>query len=274
VFDNHLNNKPVHQLIVTHLHPDHVGLAGWICDLWSLELHMSRTDYMACRVLMSDTGKPAPKAAINFYRRAGVTNQQLESYKAKFGGYGKSIYTMPDSFVRLQDGGSLTMAGQEWKIIVGRGHAPEHVCLLCPALNVFIAGDQLLPSISSNVSVWPTEPHSDPLKDWLDSCAMLQQRIPADVLVLPSHGQVFFGAHQRLQRLIDGHETGLVKVLEACQHPQRNVDLFSQLFRRPINDDVLTLAVGETQAHLNYLVNKNKLQSSTDNKDAVWYQSV
>ena len=103
---------------------------------------------------------------------------------------------------------------------------------------------------------------------------MLQQRIPADVLVLPSHGQVFFGAHQRLQRLIDGHEKSLVKLLETCQQPQRNVDLFSQLFRRPINNDLLTLAVGETQAHLNYLVNKNKLQSSTDNKDAVWYQSV
>ena len=274
VFDNLLNNKPVHQLVVTHLHPDHVGLAGWICETWGLELHMSRTDYMACRVLMSDTGKPAPKAAISFYQRAGVSNEQLASYKAKFGGYGKGIYPMPESYVRIQDGESVNMAGQKWNIIVGRGHAPEHVCLMCPALNVFIAGDQLLPSISSNVSVWPTEPHSNPLKDWLDSCAMLQQSIPADVLVLPSHGQVFFGAHQRLQRLIDGHEKSLVKLLDACQQPQRNVDLFSQLFRRPITDDVLTLAVGETQAHLNYLVSKNKLQASTDNMGANWYQTI
>ncbi len=274
VFDNHLNNKPVHQLVVTHLHPDHVGLAGWICETWGLELHMSRTDYMACRVLMSDTGKPAPQAAISFYQRAGVSNEQLASYKAKFGGYGKGIYPMPESYVRIQDGESVNMAGQKWNIIVGRGHAPEHVCLMCPTLNVFIAGDQLLPSISSNVSVWPTEPHSNPLKDWLDSCAMLQQSIPADVLVLPSHGQVFFGAHQRLQRLIDGHEKSLVKLLDACQQPQRNVDLFSQLFRRPITDDVLTLAVGETQAHLNYLVSKNKLQASTDNMGANWYQTI
>jgi len=274
VFDKHLNNKPVHQLIVTHLHPDHVGLAGWLCDVWGLELQMSRTDYLTCRVLMSDTGKAAPKAAIDFYQRAGVTDEQLASYQTKFGGYGKSIYTMPDRFVRLQDGNSVTMAGHKWELIVGRGHAPEHVCLLSPELNIFISGDQLLPTISSNISVWPTEPHSDPLKDWLDSCTMLQQRIPADVLVLPSHGQVFFGAHKRLQRLIDGHEKSLVKLLEACQQPQRNVDLFSYLFRRPINDDVLTLAVGETQAHLNYLMSKNKLQSSTDKKGAVWYQTI
>ena len=274
VFDKHLNNKPVHQLIVTHLHPDHVGLAGWLCDVWGLELQMSRTDYLTCRVLMSDTGKAAPKAAIDFYQRAGVTDEQLASYQTKFGGYGKSIYTMPDRFVRLQDGNSVTMAGHQWELIVGRGHAPEHVCLLSPELNIFISGDQLLPTISSNISVWPTEPHSDPLKDWLDSCTMLQQRIPADVLVLPSHGQVFFGAHKRLQRLIDGHEKSLVKLLEACQQPQRNVDLFSYLFRRPINDDVLTLAVGETQAHLNYLMSKNKLQSSTDKKGAVWYQTI
>jgi glyoxylase-like metal-dependent hydrolase (beta-lactamase superfamily II) len=274
VFENHLNNKPVHQLIVTHLHPDHIGLAGWICEVWGLELQMSRTDYMACRLLMSDTGKPAPKAAIDFYQRAGVSDEQLDSYKAKFGGYGKSIYPMPESYVRLQGGESVTMAGHRWQLIVGRGHAPEHLCLLCPELNVFIAGDQLLPSISSNVSVWPTEPHSNPLEDWLDSCAMLQQCIPADVLVLPSHGQVFFGAHQRLQRLIDGHEKSLIKLLEACQQPQRNVDLFSHMFRRPITDDVLTLAVGETQAHLNYLVSKNKLQSSADNKGAIWYQTI
>lgn len=274
VFDNHLKNKPVNQLIVSHLHPDHVGLAGWLCEIWDLELQMSRTDYMACRILMSDTGKPVPKAAINFYQRAGVSDEQLAVYKAKFGGYGKSIYPMPDSFIRLQDNATVTMAGQKWHIIVGRGHAPEHLCLMCPALNVFIAGDQLLPSISSNVSVWPTEPHSNPLKDWLDSCAMLQQKIPADVLVLPSHGQVFFGAHQRLQRLIDGHEKSLVKILAACVQPQRNVDLFSHLFRRPITDDVLTLAVGETQAHLNYLVSKNKLQTSTDDMGAIWYQTL
>ena len=274
VFDKHLNNKPVHQLIVTHLHPDHVGLAGWLCEVWGLELQMSRTDYLTCRVLMSDTGKTAPKAAIDFYQRAGVTGAQLTSYQAKFGGYGKSIYAMPNSFIRLQDGNSVTMAGHRWELIVGRGHAPEHVCLLSPELNIFISGDQLLPTISSNISVWPTEPHSDPLKDWLDSCTMLQQRIPADVLVLPSHGQVFFGAHKRLQRLIDGHEKSLIKLLEACQEPKRNVDLFSYLFRRPINDDVLTLAIGETQAHLNYLMSKNKLQSSADDKGAVWYQTI
>ena len=274
IFHKHLNNKPVHQLIVTHLHPDHVGLAGWICEVWNLKLHMSRTDYITCKLLISDSGQAAPKAAIDFYQAAGVSEDQLTVYKNKYGGYGNSIYKLPDSFVRLQDGQSVVMAGKKWELIVGRGHAPEHVCLLCPELNIFIAGDQLLPTISSNVSVWPTEPHADPLKDWLDSCAMLQQRIPADVLILPSHGQVFFGAHKRLQRLIDGHKKSLVKLLETCKQPQRNVDLFSQMFRRPISDDVLTLAVGETQAHLNYLMSQNKLQSSTDDKGTIWYQTI
>jgi glyoxylase-like metal-dependent hydrolase (beta-lactamase superfamily II) len=274
VFDQHLKGKPVTQLIVTHLHPDHVGLAGWLCERWNLSLQMSRTDYMACRVLMADTGKKAPLEATEFYRCAGVSEQQLDAYKSKFGGYGKGIYSMPNSFVRLQDNDTVTMADTQWQIIVGRGHAPEHLCLYCPSLNVLIAGDQLLPSISSNVSVWPTEPRSNPLKEWLESCAMLQQKLPADVLVLPSHGQVFFGAHPRLQRLIDGHEKSLVKLLDACAQPQRNVDLFSQLFRRPISDDVLTLAVGETQAHVNYLVAQNKLQSHADAKGVLWYQTL
>jgi glyoxylase-like metal-dependent hydrolase (beta-lactamase superfamily II) len=274
IFDHHLNNKPVTQLIVTHLHPDHVGLAGWICEKWNLDLKMSRTDYMACRVLMSESEKPAPEAAIKFYLRAGLDNDQLTKYKEKFGSYAKAIYPLPESFVRVQDGDTLEMGGQTWQVIVGKGHAPEHLCLYCPFLNVLISGDQILPSISSNVSVWPREPASNPLKEWLDSCTMLKQRLPNDVLVLPSHGQVFYGAHQRLQRLIDGHEKSLTKLLLACHTPKRNVDLFSQLFRRPITDSVLSLAVGETQAHLNYLVSHNKIQITTDTQGVCWYQTL
>ena len=265
--------KPVKRIFVTHMHPDHVGLAGWLCKKWNVPLFMSRNDYLMCRVLVNDSYREAPEAGIQFYASAGLTADQLEYYEAKFGGYGKMIKPLPDQYQRLQDGDTFTMANQTWEVIEGTGHAPEQMTFLCRDLNLYISGDQLLPSISSNVSVWPTEPESNPLQDWLDSCAMLQQKLPEEVLVLPAHERPFKGAHKRLQHLIDGHTRGLDKLVDACHQPMRVVDLFSCLFRREIDNVVLTLAVGETMAHLNLLIAAGRLHRTTDAQGVHWYQS-
>ena len=266
--------KPVKRIFVTHMHPDHVGLAGWLCRKWQVPLFMSRTDYLMCRVLVADSYREAPEAGIQFYASAGLTAEQLEYYEAKFGGYGKMIKPLPEQYERLQDGDEFVMAGHTWQVIVGTGHAPEQMTFLCEALNLYISGDQLLPGISSNVSVWPTEPNSNPLQDWLDSCAKLEQRLPADVLVLPAHERPFQGAPARLQHLQQGHQKGLDKLLAACDEPKRVVDLFSCLFRRAIDNSVLTLAVGETLAHLNLLVHNGQLNRTTDSNGVHWYQQA
>ncbi|WP_439955514.1 hypothetical protein, partial [Klebsiella pneumoniae] len=72
-----------------------------------------------------------------------------------------------------------------------------------------ISGDQVLPKISSNVSVFPTEPDGDPLTDWLNSLAKVKREVPDDVLVLPAHNEPFRGLHARLDHLARGHERGL-----------------------------------------------------------------
>ncbi len=264
--------KPVKRIFVTHMHPDHVGLAGWLCKKWDVPLYMSRTDYLMCRVLVNDSYREAPEAGLQFYASAGLSEEQLEYYQTKFGGFGKMIKPLPDQYQRLQEGDSFTMANHSWEIIKGTGHAPEQMTFLCRDLNLYISGDQLLPSISSNVSVWPTEPDSNPLQDWLDSCAMLQEKLPEDVLVLPAHERPFTGAYERLQHLQDGHQRGLDKLLAACNQPKRVVDLFSCLFRREIDNTVLTLAVGETMAHLNLMIVKGLLSRHTDAHGVHWYK--
>ena len=201
VLEEDLDGLPISRIIVTHLHPDHAGCAGWLASKFDIELWMTRAEYLLCRILVADTGKPAPPAGTRFYRAAGFSPAAMERYTEHFGGFGRVVSPLPDSYHRLEDGMALTIGDYEWQIIIGRGHSPEHACLVCPELNIMIAGDQLLPTISSNISVWPTEPAANPLRDWFESISMLESRLDADILVLPAHGRPFTGAHIRLAQL-------------------------------------------------------------------------
>lgn len=256
IFDERLGGRPVNRIIVTHMHPDHVGNAGWISRKFpGASLHMSRLEYISCRMLVADTGREAPPEAIDFYRRAGWDDDAIETYKSRFGGFGRGVSRMPDAYIRLEDGDTVEMGGQAWTVITGAGHSPEHVCLHCPALGLLISGDQLLPRISSNVSVFPSEPEADPLTEWLDSCQKLIDAVPEDVLVLPAHNEPFHGAHKRLRHLIDGHDLSLERLRSRlADQPRRVTQTFPALFGRKIGPDVLSMATGEAIAHLNCLM--------------------
>ena len=247
-------------------------LAGWLTEQFDCELWMSREEFLMCRAMASDTGREAPDVAIRFYRGAGYDEEQLERYRKKFGNFGRAISPLPDSFRRLVDQETITVGGRYWQVVVGAGHSPEHVTLYCPALKLLIAGDQLLPRISSNVSAHPTEPYANPLKDWLDSLSAMKNRLPEDVLVLPSHGSPFRGAHGRLDALIAEHMAGLEKLLEECREPRRAIDVFPALFKARISESNLGMATGESIAHLNYLLADGSITAEIDKEGVRWYQ--
>ncbi|MEE9347516.1 MAG: MBL fold metallo-hydrolase [Robiginitomaculum sp.] len=273
VFSGMMKNKPVTKVICTHLHPDHTGLAGWLCRRFDVPLLMTRGEYFLCRLMAADTGHAAPQAALDFYARAGFTDSQIELYKARFGGFGKAITPLPHGFIRMEDGGAIRIGDLDWTILVGSGHSPEHACLFNAKENICITGDQLLPNISSNVSVWPTEPEGNPLEDWIDSCKMLREELPEDVLVLPAHGVPFRGAHKRLERLIDHHEKALLRLWDFCVTPQLATQVYSCLFRREITDGNRIMAVGESLAHLNCLVARGLMYRRTNDAGQYIYRS-
>lgn len=272
-FKSVMGNRPITRVIVTHMHPDHVGLAGWLCETFGVELCMSRTDYLLCRILASDTGHKAPPEGIRFYQQVGFTEEELTSYRENFGNFGKYIYPLPQSYRRLQEGERLQIGTREWHIVVGTGHAPEHVCLYCPALKIFISGDQILPRISSNVSVWPTEPEGNPLQDWLSSCERLKALLPEDVLILPAHHDAFRGAHRRLSAIIREHEVNLEKLIDVCHTPKRANDVFSLIFKSKITPSNALAAAGEAVAHLNCLLQRGLMTRSSDANGVYWYQT-
>lgn len=269
--DGALGGRPVTRVIATHMHPDHMGMAGWLTRKHDARLWMTREEYLMCRTLAADTGREAPEDAIRFYRHCGWPDEALDTYRARFGGFGKYMHALPDSFRRIVDGERLIIGDHVWRVVVGRGHSPEHACLVCDELDLMISGDQVLPRISSNVSVFPTEPDADPLGDWLASIETLRQGLPDTLLVLPAHGEPFLGLHARLDRLASGHARGLQRLRRSLAEPRRVMDLFGALFARPIDarSEVLGLATGETVAHLNYLRALGELEI-TEGDDGAW----
>lgn len=269
-----LGGRGLERVIVTHMHPDHVGMAGWLTRRGQCRLWMTRLEYLTCRVLVADTGRDPPEDGIRFYRRAGWDEASIEHYRARFGEFGQHTYALPDSFRRIRDGETLRIGENDWRVITGNGHSPEHACLYCPSLKLLISGDQVLPRISSNVSVFPTEPDADPLADWLASLDKLRDTVPDDVLVLPAHNLPFRGLHARLQRLAQGHLDGLARLRERIVQPRRVIDVFDVLFSRPIDSPhLLSMATGETLAHLNRLVAEGSASVRTDTAGVDWYQA-
>ena len=253
LFAGPLAGRTVTRIVVTHFHPDHLGLAGWLAGRFGVRLWMSRGEWLFARMLTSDIRDAPPAEALAYWRAAGWSEERIAAEAEKgWGRFASVVSPVPLSFVRMQDGDTVRIGSRNWRIVVGSGHSPEHACLVDDEAGLMIAGDQVLPRITSNVSLSLSEPEADPLGEWLASIARLRE-LPDDLLVLPSHGEPFTGLHARLDALASGHGGRLDALHDFLSEPRRAVDCFGVLFGRQIGDGSYGLATGEAMAHLRHL---------------------
>ncbi|HMN92203.1 MAG TPA: MBL fold metallo-hydrolase [Hydrogenophaga sp.] len=265
IFTRELEGLPVLRVVVTHMHPDHIGLAQWLCERWQAPLYISATDYHMARLGSQSTTGFGGEAAARHFARHGLNDPESQQrIRARAAYYPGLVPGVPGEFHRLLDGTVLRIGGRLWRCIAGHGHAPEHMALHCDELSVLISGDMVLPRISTNVSVYDQEPEADALALFLSS---LERFLPlsADTLVLPSHGKPFVGLHERIGQLQGHHRDRLGEVMAACRDRACSaLDIVPVLFPRPLDLHQTTFAMGEAIAHLHFLWHGGQLRRQAD----------
>lgn len=253
---------PVSRVIVTHFHPDHAGLAGWMTERFGVELAMSQTEYLFAQNLRHNPQAWGTDLHLRFYRRGGLDAETADALVNRGHGYLKLTTELPPSYRRLVAGERLQIGGRQFEIMTGGGHAPEQVMLLCREAGLFLAADQVLARISPNIAVWPGEPEGNPLGVYLASLAALRD-LPDNLLVLPAHNLPFYGLHARIGELERHHASRLHDIVGAAAEPRSVADLLPVLFPRALDPQQMSFAFGEVLAHVNDLLNAGKLIRET-----------
>ena len=244
--------KQIRRVVLTHYHPDHAGNAEWLCTRFGVDLWTTQGEYLTAHAVRASAAGYTTEAVLKVFQRNGLDAGKHAAMSGRGNRYAVLVPGFPHSYRRIIDGDVVKIGQHGWRAIVGHGHAPEHLSLYCEDLNVLIAGDMLLSTISTNVSVWSIDPEGDPLRLFLDSIARYRE-LPGDVLVLPSHGKPFRGAHERVGQLEKHHADHFSELMEALEDPKSAAELLGVLFRRPLDAHQTFFAMGEAIAHLHYL---------------------
>ena len=255
-----LAGRRLTRLVVTHFHPDHIGLAGWLCERFGLPLLTSQTSYLGCVNISLSPGALDAKPYRDFYLRHGLDPATTQRVATQGHGYLKMVSGLPPTFLRLVAGDRLVIGGRTFEVLTGNGHAPEQVMLYCAADKVFLAADQVLAKITPNISVWAVEPEGDPLGLYIRSLTEIKRTIPGDVLVLPGHQLPFYGLHERSDQLIAHHEARCAMIADACRTaPRSAAELVPVLFHIALDPHQMSFAFSEVQAHVNFMLRRGEL---------------
>ncbi len=268
-----LKSLPLTRILVTHCHPDHLGQAQTLSERFGAPVWMSQGEYLSAHAMRDQAAGFGVEPLLEFFAAHGMVAAEITALRERGNRYRLGVPELPRHYHRLADGDALAIDGKTWRVIVGLGHSPEHLALYNEDRELLISGDMLLPKITTNVSVWPTEPEADPLGRFLQSVRRFAS-LPPGTLVLPSHGLPFRGVATRIAQLEAHHEARLAELLGAMgAAPKAASELRQVLFPRELDLQQLFFAMGETIAHLNHLVARGRIQRRNVNS-AIRYQKL
>ncbi|MDD3353739.1 MBL fold metallo-hydrolase [Zoogloea sp.] len=260
--------RPITRILVTHYHPDHLGLAQWLSEKTGAPVWMSNGEFLSGHAVWHGLAGYNVVSMVEQFRHNGLDQTRCAAFETRGNAYAKGVPALPATYRRIYDGERLEIGGRQWQVLIGRGHSPEHAALWCEEAGVLISGDMLLPRISTNVSVFAATPEDDPLGCFLDSISDFK-RLPATTLVLPSHGSPFRNIGFRVDQLMEHHAARCAELLDACSEARSAGELLPVLFPRPLDTHQVMFAMGEAIAHLNHLERKREVRRRVDSDGVV-----
>lgn len=273
-FADALEGKPIKRIIVTHYHPDHIGQAAWLAEQFQAPVWVTAGEWQLAAELHASSDDQTGRDLQHFFGLHGLTSEMLEGVSSRGNTYRKLVPSLPSQPHTISGGDAITINGETWRVHIGRGHAPEHACLYRDSDQVLISGDQVLPRISSNLSVRSNHPDEDPVSQFTDSLRALKAALPAETLVLPAHGKPFYGLHQRVDALCEHHREQLDAARDACaEQPRTAYDILPVLFHRKLDASQMMFAMSESVAHLNCLYATGRV-TRTDRKGQLYFSAA
>jgi glyoxylase-like metal-dependent hydrolase (beta-lactamase superfamily II) len=260
-------------ILVTHHHPDHFGMAANLAARFHVPVRMSEPARAAAQRATAGALAAGADALAEYRDTWGVDFEVLLTRARAAGVYEKLVSGMPAPTAFITEGERIAELRDPWNASLHFGHAEGHVCLHWLQSNLLISGDQLLPAISSNVSLYPGAGSSDPLADFLDSLERLAG-LPETTVVLPAHGRPFRGARARAAQLRAGHELRLGTLCDFATEPRRTAEVVGALFgARNLEGWNSLLAYGETLAHMRYLQRRGRLTRLAQGDEVRWLRA-
>lgn len=261
------------RIIVTHMHPDHIGMAGYLSEKFKVPLYMSMAEYYVARSMVAGAQGASNWLDKKYLIGCGMSDEYVEKSLETKGGLRTVVRSIPLGFKRLKEGMSLQIGEFSWLVLIGRGHSPEHVCLFCAEKNILISGDHVLPKISPNIGVYSTEPDANALSLYLSTLPQFKT-LPVSTKVLPSHKQPFTGLHARVDELLAHHHAHLKLLRDFCREERTVSDCLPILFKRKLNPHNMFFAIAEALAHLNYLYFQNECTKQLDGKGRWLFKTI
>ncbi|CAH2603638.1 MBL fold metallo-hydrolase [Rhodovastum atsumiense] len=275
VLDGPLAGRRLTRMIVTHYHPDHVGLAGWLAHRFDLPLWMPRPEYLFSLALANAPGDLGVESWRPFYRRHGLSEPFTDRVLDRGHLYLRCTTGVPSTYRRIKHEDEIDIGGRRFTVLTGGGHALEQAMLLCPEEKLFFSADQVIAKISPNVSVTAMEPEADALGIYLASLAALRRRVPADVLVLAGHGLPFHGLHLRIDELIAHHAARCALIADATRAQSLSAaEIVPLIFPSLADEHQLGFAFGEIMAHVNHMLSLGELTAETDEEGEVRFRAA
>ena len=266
-----LSSGRINRIVATHGHTDHVGLAGWLVERTDAPFAATLVEWLSPQVRLAESQAPMRAETVRFMQGHGCDTQTIDAFREDRRRTHALLGEMPGALERLRDGDVVALGGRQWRVMACGGHALEHASFWCETDRILIAGDQVLSKISPMIGVYWGEPLADPLADYLASLERFRA-LPADTLVLPSHGLPFKGLHTRVTQLAQHHEMRLDHLARLMDAPATTMALTHGLFPKAVAEGQGRHALSETIAHANYLVGRGRAVREMDRDGRVLFR--